>query len=39
MINAKINELKKNQSVSIFFLQKNVTAVQKKTLHKQQTNT
>jgi hypothetical protein len=39
MINAEINELKKNQSVSIFFLQKNVTAVQKKPLHKQQTNT
>jgi hypothetical protein len=29
MINAEINELKKTQSVSIFFLQKNWTAVQK----------
>ena len=31
MINASINQLKTNQSVSIFFLQKNLTAVQKKT--------
>ena len=28
-INAEINELKKSQSVSIFFSQKNLTAVQK----------